>query len=73
MNENWGSSNLFAFYGSMSTIAVVYIIFLLPETRGRTLQEIEQYFRTGRMSMAQEKLGEEMVEMVSKPKEALSA
>uniref|UniRef100_A0A1A9VPZ0 Major facilitator superfamily (MFS) profile domain-containing protein n=1 Tax=Glossina austeni TaxID=7395 RepID=A0A1A9VPZ0_GLOAU len=44
-----GTAYVFAFYGFISLVGVPYIYFLIPETRGRTLLEIEEYFRTGRM------------------------
>lgn len=48
MASTLGTANVFAFYGCVSLMAVAYIYFLIPETRGRTLQEIEEYFRSGR-------------------------
>lgn len=50
MEKGMGTANVFAFYGVVSLIAVPYIYFLIPETRGRTLLEIEEYFKTGLMS-----------------------
>lgn len=50
MEAAMGTANLFAFYGLVSLIAVPFIFFLVPETKGRTLLEIEEYFRTGRMT-----------------------
>lgn len=50
MESGMGTATLFAFYGGVSLIAIAYIYFLIPETKGRTLLEIEEYFRTGRMA-----------------------
>ncbi|XP_035459301.2 facilitated trehalose transporter Tret1 isoform X1 [Spodoptera frugiperda] len=35
---------VFGLYGTMSLLAIIYFYFYLPETKGRTLQEIEDYF-----------------------------
>lgn len=54
MESAMGTANLFAFYGMVSLVAVPFIFFLIPETRGRTLLEIEEYFKTGRMAAPNE-------------------
>lgn len=47
--EAWiGTANCFAFFGAISLLGVAFIYFIVPETKGRTLLEIENYFRTGR-------------------------
>ncbi|XP_036331348.1 facilitated trehalose transporter Tret1-2 homolog [Rhagoletis pomonella] len=43
-----GTANSFAFFGMISLLGVAFIVFIVPETKGRTLLEIEEYFRTGR-------------------------
>lgn len=48
MVDIMGDENVFAFYGIVAMLAVGYIYFLIPETKGRTLLEIEEYFRSGR-------------------------
>lgn len=50
MQSAMGTANLFAFYGFISLVAVPFIIYLIPETKGRTLLEIEEYFKSGRMA-----------------------
>ncbi|XP_973332.1 facilitated trehalose transporter Tret1-2 homolog [Tribolium castaneum] len=39
-----GREGVFFFYGAMSLAGTIYVVALLPETRGKTLQEIEEYF-----------------------------
>lgn len=41
----WGSNYLFLFFGVMSLLSVVYVYFILPETTGKTLQEIGEIFK----------------------------
>ncbi|EDW73719.1 uncharacterized protein Dwil_GK19610 [Drosophila willistoni] len=43
-----GMTNCFVFFGIMSILAMLFIYWALPETRGRTLLEIEEQFRTGK-------------------------
>ncbi|XP_004537506.1 facilitated trehalose transporter Tret1 [Ceratitis capitata] len=43
-----GTPNSFAGFALISLIGLLFIIFVVPETKGRTLLEIEKYFRTGR-------------------------
>ncbi|XP_055546945.1 facilitated trehalose transporter Tret1-2 homolog [Wyeomyia smithii] len=40
-----GSENVFLFFGIISVIGIGFVYFFLPETKGRTLDEIETYFR----------------------------
>lgn len=41
----FGSAIIFSFYAVISLIGVFFSIYILPETKGKTLQEIENYFR----------------------------
>ena len=34
----------FIFFGCVTTLAVLYVIFLVPETKGRTLEEMDEIF-----------------------------
>lgn len=34
----------FIFFGCITTLAVLYVIFLVPETKGRTLEEMDEIF-----------------------------
>lgn len=36
----------------MTTIGIVYVIFFVPETRGRTLEEMDELFGTAGMAAA---------------------
>ncbi|CAI7636968.1 unnamed protein product [Penicillium viridicatum] len=39
--SNFGA---FIFFGCITTVAVIYVIFLVPETKGRTLEEMDELF-----------------------------
>jgi MFS family permease len=41
----FGSVTIFSFYAIVALLGVVFSIFILPETKGKSLQEIENYFR----------------------------
>lgn len=43
----WGKENMFAFYGTVSLLSIVVLYFILPETKGKSLQEIEEHFQRG--------------------------
>ncbi|KAH8400225.1 hypothetical protein KR215_009150 [Drosophila sulfurigaster] len=43
-----GVANLFAFYAFVSFLAAAFIYSFVPETKGRTLVEIEEHWRMGR-------------------------
>ncbi|XP_030374179.1 facilitated trehalose transporter Tret1-2 homolog [Scaptodrosophila lebanonensis] len=49
MNAGIGTSNCFLVFAAMSLLAAIFVYFALPETRGRTLLEIEEQFRSGRI------------------------
>lgn len=40
-----GSDNLFFFFGVTSAMTVIFVIFVLPETKNKSLEEIQQMFR----------------------------
>lgn len=40
-----GNENVFLFFGAISVVGIGFVYFFLPETKGRTLEEIEAYFR----------------------------
>ncbi|XP_069699253.1 facilitated trehalose transporter Tret1-like [Periplaneta americana] len=46
--RNWlGCHNVFMFFTVMAAVGTVIMYFCLPETDGKTLDEIEEYFRSG--------------------------
>lgn len=40
-----GSLNVCLFYGTCSLLSIIYVYFILPETKGKTLLEIESMFK----------------------------
>ncbi|OOQ83624.1 MFS monosaccharide transporter [Penicillium brasilianum] len=49
---NKSALGAFIFFGCVTTIAIVYVIFFVPETRGRTLEEMDELFGTSGMAAA---------------------
>ena len=49
-----GYSGTYFLYGSLCMLGTVYIFFGVPETKGKTPEEILQYFRVGRNSEAKD-------------------
>ena len=45
----WGFAPVFFCLAGFTVIYFITAAFFLPETKGRTLEEIEQYFKTGKM------------------------
>lgn len=58
--ETLGNEYIFIFYGMVSLLGIVFVHFCLPETKGKSLQEIENYFRGGQQK------SEIDIEMMSK-------
>ncbi|XP_055916154.1 facilitated trehalose transporter Tret1-like [Eupeodes corollae] len=47
MVDGIGIGNVFAFYGLMAAVTALFIFLYIPETKGKTLLEIEEYFKNG--------------------------
>jgi hypothetical protein len=45
MKHAWGNHGLFTFYSTMAVAGTICMYLYLPETRDRTLQQIEEHFR----------------------------
>jgi SP family galactose:H+ symporter-like MFS transporter len=43
-----GKNGAFWLYGLLTIGAVIFVLFLVPETKGRTLEEIESHWRSGK-------------------------
>ncbi|XP_058060057.1 facilitated trehalose transporter Tret1-like [Anopheles bellator] len=43
--ETIGNANVFIMFGCLSVLGIAFVYFFLPETKGRTLEEIENRFR----------------------------
>lgn len=44
MVSGMGKEAVFCFYGAMALFGTIFIVLFLPETKGKSLQEIEEYF-----------------------------
>lgn len=45
MSNSWGDANVFLFYAFVAMLSVVYNYIFLPETKNKSLQEIEDMFK----------------------------
>lgn len=70
MIRELGNYKLFFFYGMMGLLGTIFIVVFLPETKGKTLQEIEEYFSRSssrstnkrRQNVGDSEMGEEMID-----------
>ena len=46
----------FIFFGCITTIAVLYVFFFVPETKGRTLEEMDEIFGANGVAASDEQL-----------------
>jgi MFS transporter, SP family, solute carrier family 2 (myo-inositol transporter), member 13 len=46
--SKYGYSSMFFLFSAFTVIYLLTVTFFLPETKGKTLEEIEQYFETGK-------------------------
>ncbi|XP_050502652.1 facilitated trehalose transporter Tret1-like isoform X1 [Diabrotica virgifera virgifera] len=54
MVQSLGRSGVFCFYGVIALLGTIFVFFLLPETKGKSLQEIEEYFGKKKVSISEE-------------------
>src|ERR1700749_1380605 len=54
MITNLGSSGTFGIFAAINVVSLLFVIKFAPETRGRTLEELEAEFRTGETQVARE-------------------
>lgn len=52
--QSIGHNGAYLFYGLSTLIGTVYLFFYLPETKGKTLMQIEEYFRYGKKGKTKE-------------------
>lgn len=50
---------VFFFYGAMALLGTLFVALALPETQGRSLREVEEYFRDGPEGLAEQGLGQD--------------
>lgn len=55
MFESIGHHGTYLFYGLSTSLGTVFLFFCLPETKGKTLLQIAEYFRYGRQEPIEEK------------------
>lgn len=46
-----GVSGMFMLYGALASVAGIFFFFVLPETKGKTLEEIDVELRSNRCSV----------------------
>ena len=42
--DGFGHAGTFFFYGSFSIVAAIFTVVFIPETRGKSIEEIQKYF-----------------------------
>ncbi|MDD5428893.1 MAG: MFS transporter, partial [Candidatus Omnitrophica bacterium] len=48
LTEKLGKAGAFWFYGAVCVIGIVFCYLYVPETKGYTLEKIEQYLKSGK-------------------------
>lgn len=47
MIENFGAGNIFTFFAAMMVLQLIWVIFIMPETKGIPLEELDKKINTG--------------------------
>ncbi|XP_055846346.1 facilitated trehalose transporter Tret1-like [Episyrphus balteatus] len=63
MVDLMGNGNVFAFYCTMAILTALFILFCIPETKGKTFLEIEERFRIGKKGIREKEMDVEMKEV----------
>lgn len=56
MVDSWGSAVPFYVFSGMGVAGMVFVIFVIPETRGRSFCEIQYYLKHNRYQDAEDKM-----------------
>ena len=59
--DGLGHAGTFFFYGSFSIVAAIFTVVFIPETRGKSIEEIQKYFNK-KPDKTPEKQEEDIVE-----------
>ena len=59
--DGFGHAGTFFFYGSFSIVAAIFTVVFIPETRGKSIEEIQKYFNK-KPDKTPEKQEEDIVE-----------
>ncbi|XP_055846327.1 uncharacterized protein LOC129912201 [Episyrphus balteatus] len=59
MIDEMGSGNVFAFYGVTALLTALFMFLCIPETKDKTLHEIEEYFQKSRRKESKDLMVEE--------------
>ncbi|XP_044271366.1 facilitated trehalose transporter Tret1 [Tribolium madens] len=59
MKNGVGVHGVFWIFGGTALVASVFLYFMLPETKGKTLSQIEDYFQEGNVTWVTRKKGED--------------
>ena len=59
--DGFGHAGTFFFYGSFSIVAAIFTVVFIPETRGKSIEEIQKYFNK-KPDKTPEKREEDIVE-----------
>jgi hypothetical protein len=72
--KHWmGYHNVFTLYTAVIAIGTVIMYFYLPETHGKTLEEIEEFFRSGGTPAGGDKAAERLMVRPLNPEETITS